>query len=1810
MTRSIHRKSLWTRLLSSYVVLVVLVSFAGFGYAAPQTGNTTAEASQESTAAVPTDVAVEEPAEEPLPTEDPKLAEKAAQPVEPPVAADAVAPGELAVTGGASATPLNVAAVPPKTTVAVTAVAPATTTSAQLTLEGYNQVAGTWTTGNLKERSEGDWVEHRLIIDNVNGSGTYVMPATTVLMDHYWDGPNAIFYDKTRSWSFVTMTGTPTNTNPSQPAGASSFVRTGQDFGVNGTWGVDAEQIGTSWASGTIQVPAGSYGVIYWQGHLALSAYWMQTAGIWGAGPWSPGSPSHTWLEITGVGAKKVPIPSVDLPGGTINGFKFNDLANRGTYDAGEPGLAGWAFHLTGGPEGWPLDLVATSDADGKFVFNNLPPGTYFLDEEMKTGWATAYSLPMTIVVTDGEAADVKIGNYAQDVTKTFELSFGENAQVGAPMGTTFFARFWIDGNAAPEPDVALTGTGGLYSGSVDLPYGTVIDKVEWWASSGGDYLLGTELPDETLEGDVTNAFDYDTFLAGRKWHDTDVDGEKDLAEPWLAGWTIELRRASDDSLYASDVTDAEGRYNFRDTLPGEYYVVEVLQAGWFQTHAPTGTVQVANGYDEEGLCFGNVEVLSDIDVTKSGPAMAHVGDTITYEITVTNSGMTALSNVVVSDPLFGGVIGTIPSMAAGASQTFYPQYTVLEADPDPLPNTVTASGLDLLGESKNDLASWSVDIIHPAIAVEKTVDPEIIAFGGAVLYTYRIENTGDVDLTDITLDDDILGSLSASLPKTSLAAGEVMLAYAPYDVTDDVTNVATVTGDDPLELEVSADDDASVDVRNPAISIVKSADPEMIYEGELVTYTYLITNTGDTDLWNLTLDDNILGDLTYLLPATFLPVGGQMTAQITVPVSADVTNVGTVSAMYGDLETQFYGGPITANSDASVDVIDPSLVVRKVADPTVILAGENVVYTYEVENTGDVTLTNVMLSDDHLGPITLDKTELDPGEIAHGTANADIMADTTNVADATGFDPLGRQVSARTTAFVDVVHPDIEIEKSVSPDVVAYEGTVEYTYVVRNTGDVALYDISVDDDILGHIDTIAFLDAGDSITLGPVSWFLDADTTNIVDAVGTDDWGHEVSDDDTAFVDVKSPQLSLTKTADPTLIHEDDMVTYTYVIDNPGDTTLWGITLVDDILGDLTGLLPADFLAAGDSMSVTVTQSVHDDVTNIADVKANYGTPDSDFGGELTDTDTASVDVIHPDMVVRKVADPTVILAGELVAYTYEVENTGDVPLTALQLSDDQLGPITLDKSELDPGEIAYGTASANIDVDTVNVATATAIDPLQMELQRTAEASVNVVHPEIQVFKSVDPSVVVYEGEVTYEYTVYNPGDVDLSDVSLVDDKLGTIAEGVSLPAGGSETFYRTAPLDTDTTNRVDAVGHDAFGHEVSAFATAEVDVIHPAVDIVKTADPLVITAGMDVTYTYVVTNTGDVPLEGLEVIDDKLGSVGTSPLLAPEDVWTFQVTAAIAEDTTNVATVTADYNVPTNSEVPVEGTVTDWDDAVVDVVAPAIDVVKTADKDFVIEPGEDVTYTYVVTNIGDVPLFGVVLEDDILGTVGATGSLAVGESMTFEATSFIAADTDNTVVATGTDEWGHEVSDSDVWSVIYEPLLPFPPDMSIIKNVDKTTVQPGGLVTYTLTYKNMEDPLVAPNAIARNFTITDDFDGRYASVVDAGGATVSGSTLTWAVPGPVGPGESGTLTYTMRIGSTMPTGTTNVDNVVVIKSPGDPNPDNDRDDARVQVPVAAEEEPFLPFTGGDMALLLGAILASVALGSALRRYGARVS
>lgn len=55
-------------------------------------------------------------------------------------------------------------------------------------------------------------------------------------------------------------------------------------------------------------------------------------------------------------------------------------------------------------------------------------------------------------------------------------------------------------------------------------------------------------------------------------------------------------------------------------------------------------------------------------------------------------------------------------------------------------------------------------------------------------------------------------------------------------------------------------------------------------------------------------------------------------------------------------------------------------------------------------------------------------------------------------------------------------------------------------------------------------------------------------------------------------------------------------------------------------------------------------------------------------------------------------------------------------------------------------------------------------------------------------------------------------------------------------------------------------------------------------PGISIDKTAAPLEVYPGDPITYTYTVTNTGNVELVGIVVTDDRLGMIGTIPTLGP--------------------------------------------------------------------------------------------------------------------------------------------------------------------------------------------------------------------------------------------------------------------------------------------------------------------------------------
>lgn len=207
-------------------------------------------------------------------------------------------------------------------------------------------------------------------------------------------------------------------------------------------------------------------------------------------------------------------------------------------------------------------------------------------------------------------------------------------------------------------------------------------------------------------------------------------------------------------------------------------------------------------------------EEVPGIAIEKSGPASAHVGDPITYEYTVSNTGDVPLSGVIVTDSLeiaVSYVSGDESNglLDVGETWMFTADYTV-PSGVDPVENIATASGISPQGTEVTAEADWSVVVLHPDISVAKVADTTQYYIDGSVTYTIVVTNTGDCTLHDISVVDDKLGILATGL---TLDSGE-FATYNPVTypaIEETITNIVIATGSDALDKEVTATDTATV---------------------------------------------------------------------------------------------------------------------------------------------------------------------------------------------------------------------------------------------------------------------------------------------------------------------------------------------------------------------------------------------------------------------------------------------------------------------------------------------------------------------------------------------------------------------------------------------------------------------------------------------------------------------------------------------------------------------------------------------------------------------------------------------------------------------------------------------------------------------------------------------------------------------------------------------------------------------------------------------------------------------------------------
>ena len=422
-----------------------------------------------------------------------------------------------------------------------------------------------------------------------------------------------------------------------------------------------------------------------------------------------------------------------------------------------------------------------------------------------------------------------------------------------------------------------------------------------------------------------------------------------------------------------------------------------------------------------------------------------------------------------------------------------------------------------------------------------------------------------------------------------------------------------------------------------------------------------------------------------------------------------------------------------------------------------------------------------------------------------------------------------------------------------------------------------------------------------------------------------------------------------------------------------------------------------------------------------------------------------------------------------------------------------------------------------------------------------------------------------------VTYKYVVTNTGVVRLLNVTVVDDN-GTpanaaddfqaacevdgtgIAQPFELDAGDAVTCYALRSVTQATTNVVTAAGVSVGeGTPVSATDDAVVEIVGPAIDVEKTAGASAVSQAADgatyeteiftdnVTYRFVVTNTGTTTLVNVTLTDDKLGTISCpATTLAAGASMTCTATTTIGRDTINVAVAAGTS--PAGQAVDAN------DAAAVEVLVPSIDVVKTAgdaaDGATLYTNGGNVLYTYVVTNDGDTDLDDVTVVDD-RGTattaddvtlsictkdgtaLSAPFELAVGESMTCTVTIAVDVDTTNIATATGTSPADDEVSASDDAVVLVRRV-------TIAKVNDAEAPLPAGaVVAYTLTLDVTHGPIPV-------LTVVDDLPedfGTPSSISDGGVFDAAANTITWQLTN-VADGK--TLTYDVEIGATTVAGT----------------------------------------------------------------------
>ncbi len=676
--------------------------------------------------------------------------------------------------------------------------------------------------------------------------------------------------------------------------------------------------------------------------------------------------------------------------------------------------------------------------------------------------------------------------------------------------------------------------------------------------------------------------------------------------------------------------------------------------------------------------------------------------------------------------------------------------------------------------------------------------------------------------------------------------------------------------------------------------------------------------------------------------------------------------------------------------------------------------------------------------------------TTLTPGVYAFGTS-AGVAAATTVTFDAQG-DP--------NALFVVQVGTSLVVSGGVN---MILENGAQACNVYWRVGTSAT--------IAGNVHFVGTLSAGTSITVA---------------ALASVDGRLWANNDVTlaANVTVQTPcVLTTTKTPDVTSASVGQVITYTVVITNNSPCGAMTISsVVDTIAGDVTADFPSSVPASG-SVSGTYTYAVQagdpNPLRNLVTVTATAsgGTPTVTL--PFTSTAAASVPLGGTASIgVTKTADRLTASPGDTINYTITVTNTGSITLNSLTVTDSLLGPLAGYGTTLAPGASVTNTFPYVVQPGDpnplVNVVTASAIPQGQTTpVSGTASASVAIQTPGMTITKTADVTTATAGQTITYTITINNTGGVTLNSITVTDPLLGGTLAGFpsSLAPGGSasNTFMYVVPpgATNPLVNTATFSATPQGGSPQSTTASASVLIVSPSgLLVTKTANVQIAKPGDVIIYTITIRNLGNLPVSGITVIDPMLGCVlpgfpdSLCPQAAASAIFTYTVRPCDSNPLVNTVTFTATPRCTCPESISATASVTIQHPRLCVCLRPST---------YCAKPGDTITFTLWVTNLGDVPLNGIVQSNSLTGLLPTIPTEAPGDTHTTTFT-YQVQPTDCSplfvsALVTGTVD-DSLMSISNIATTCIEIVRP---QLCVTKTADRPGAFPGQPVNYTVTIRN---------------------------------------------------------------------------------------------------------------------------------------------